>query len=46
MVEEQPYVKSGETSFSTEQEVESLVTVSNGYIHYIYGERVSEMEEN
>ena len=30
--EEQPYIKSGETNFSMEQEVESLIPVSNGYL--------------
>ena len=33
MGEEQPYVKSGETRFRMEEEVESLVPPSNGY-HY------------
>ena len=30
---EQPYVKSGETSFSVEQEVESLTPVSNDQLY-------------
>ena len=39
----QPYIKSGETSFSMEEEVKYLVPPSNGYS---YGTRVGEMEEN
>ena len=31
--EEQPFIKSGETSFSMEQEVESLVPVSNDWLY-------------
>ena len=29
-----------------EQEVEFLISPSNGYLFYIHGERVGEMEEN
>ena len=29
-----------------EQEVESLVPVSNGYLYYNFGQRVGEMKEN
>ena len=29
-----------------EQEVESLVPLSNGYLYLVYEERVGEMEEN
>ena len=46
MGEEQPYIISGETSFSMEEDVESLVLPSNGYLYYVYGERVGEVEEN
>ena len=31
--EEQPYIKSGETTFSMEEEVESLVPPSNNYLY-------------
>ena len=31
--QEQLYIKSAETSFSMEQEVESLIRVSNGYLY-------------
>ena len=44
--EEQPYIKSGETRFSMDKEVEPLVPVSNDYLYYVYGERVGEMDEN
>ena len=46
MGEEQPYIKSGETSFSTKQEVESLGPVSNGQLYQVYGESIGVMEEN
>ena len=31
--EKQPYIKSGKPSFCMEQEVESLILVSNGYFY-------------
>ena len=37
MGEEPLYIKSGETSFSMEQEVESLVPPSSGYFYQVYG---------
>ena len=40
------YTKSGETSFSMEEEVEYLVPPSNGYLLKVYEKRVGEMEEN
>ena len=38
--EEQRYIKSEESTFSLEQEVESIVPVSNDYLYYVYGEKV------
>ena len=46
MDKKQPYIKSGETSLSMEEEVVSLVSPSTGYPYYVYGKRVGEMEEN
>ena len=36
----------GENSFNKEQEVESFIPVSSGYLYYIHGQRGGEMEEN
>ena len=39
--EEQPYIKSGENTLSMEQEVESLMPASNGYLYVdVDGERI------
>ena len=40
------YIKSGETSFRLEEDVDYLVLPSNGYLYQVYPERVGEMEEN
>ena len=45
MGEKQPYIKSGETSFNMQQEVESAVPASNGQLYKVYGKTVCEMEE-
>ena len=42
MGEHQPYIRSGETSFSMEEQVEPLVPARNVYPYYLYGERVGE----
>ena len=33
--EEQPYINIGENTFSMEQEVESFVLASNGYLYWV-----------
>ena len=39
-------VNGRENSFNMEQEVESLISVPNGYLYQVYRQKVGKMEEN